>query len=134
MSVRGFLGWMMYTKAVQFTAAAAIILGVAVAAFALHKEDVYFGNYQRYSKPAEVNAKKVFMVIPPYREIVEKNIEKDSALYIIKLGEANKIFSEVLSTYAKDNSFDLICEEGKVEGARNVTDDVVKIIKDREKK
>ena len=124
----------MHGKMVQAALAAAIILGATVTAFALNKADVYLGNYRRYNKPAELNAKKAFMAIPAYREIVEKNIEKDSALYIIKLAEANKVFRDVLAAYAKDNNYDMICEEGKVEGAHNITDDVVKILKEREKR
>lgn len=127
---------MRFGKITRFAAVSAIVLGATVAALAytLTKEDVYFGNYRHYSKPAEVNAKKVFMVIPPYKEIIDKNIEKDSALYIIKLDEANKIFHEVLKTYAEDNNFDLVCEEGKAEGARNITDDVIKVLKEKERK
>jgi hypothetical protein len=124
----------MHTRVMRAAIAAVIVLGAATAALALSKTDVYYGNARRYSKPAEVNAKKVFMAIPAYREIVEKNIEKDSALYIIKLTEANKVFREVIAAYAKDNSYDMVCEEGKAEGARNVTDDVVKVLKERDKK
>ncbi len=110
--------------------ALAVVLLASAAACALTKEDVYYGNGRRYARPAEVNARKVFMAIPAYKEIVEKSIEKDSALYIIKLNEANKVFREVIKKFAEDNSYDLVCEEGKVEGAYCATDDVIKMVKE----
>jgi len=117
-----------------FLVCLAALLCVAATAIALTKEDVYYGNIRQYSKVAEVNAKKVFMVIPAYREIIDKNIEKDSALYIIKLNEANKVFREAIAEYAKDNNYDLVCEEGRAEGAKNITDDIVKAIKEKTQK
>ena len=96
---------------------------------ALSREEVYYGDRRRYRKPAAVKAKKVFMAIPAYKEIVEKDIEEDSALYLKKLAEANKIFLDVLKEFAEDNGYDLICEEGALDDATVVTDDVVEAVK-----
>ena len=109
---------------------ALVIIGSLVSVgHALSKEDVYYGKPRRFKKAAEVNAKKVFMAIPAYREIIDKNIEKDSARYVMKLEEANKVFHEAISRYAEENEYDLVCEEGRLEGAHNATDEVVEIIK-----
>jgi hypothetical protein len=106
------------------------VLAVSAAAFALDKESVYYGNHRKYKKPAEVNAKKVFVVIPEYKEIVDKGIEKDSALYLLKLSAANKTFLKALKKYAKENEIDMICEEGSLEEAPGITDEIVKVIKE----
>jgi hypothetical protein len=111
----------------------AVSFATALAAAALTSEDVYHGDMRRYSKPAEVNAKKVFKVIPAYKEILDKKITEDSAVYLIKLAEANKVFSATLAAYAEDNGYDLICEEGHIANAPNATDDVVKLIEDAAK-
>jgi len=97
---------------------------------ALSTDEVYYGNRRQFKKPASVNAKKVFMAIPAYKDIVEKNIEEDSALYLKKLAEANKLFLKVLKKFAQDNGYDLICEEGALDDAPVVTDEVVKLVRE----
>ena len=109
----------------------AVFLALCGAASALSKEEVYHGNHRKYKKPAEVNAKKVFAVIPAYKEIVEKDIKEDSALYLIKLAEANKLFLKCVKEYAEDKGYDLVCEEGALEDATSVTDDVIKLVKEK---
>jgi hypothetical protein len=106
----------------------ALVLAWAAGALGLSAVDVYYGDLRHYTKAAEVNARKVFDAIPAYREIVEKNIREDSALYLIKLGEANKVFNKALTGYAEENGYDLVCEEGSILGAADVTGDVVKLI------
>lgn len=112
----------------------AILPLLAASARALSRDEVYYGNRQQYEKPAAIEAKKVFMAIPAYKEIVEKDIEEDSALYLKKLAEANKIFLDVLKEFARDNGYDLICEEGALDDAQVVTDDVVKAVKKKTEK
>lgn len=102
---------------------------LAASARALSRDEVYYGNRQQYKKPAAIEAKKVFMAIPAYKEIVEEGIAEDSALYLKKLTEANKIFLEILKKFARDNDYDLICEEGALDDAQVVTEDVVKAAK-----
>ena len=110
-----------------------VVFALCGSLLALSKEDVYYGNYRQYKKAAEVNAKKVFMVIPAYKEIIEKNVDKDSALYLIKLAEANKAFLKAVTKYAKDNGYDLVCEEGALDNAASATDEVIKIAKENAK-
>lgn len=109
----------------------AILSLLAASARALSREDVYYGNRKQYKKPAAIKAKKVFMAIPAYKEIIEKDIKEDSALYMKKLAEANRIFLDVLKEFAQDNGYDLICEEGALDDAQVVTDDVVKAVKEK---
>ncbi len=111
--------------------ASAILAGLAASAFSLSKEEVYFGNHRQYKKAAEVNAKKVFAQIPAYKEIIDKGIKEDSALYIIKLAEANKVFLEAVKEFAEDKGYDLICEEGALDDAPAVTDEVVEVVKQK---
>jgi len=109
----------------------ALALAFSAAAFAaLSAENVYYGDRNNYKKAVEINAKKVFAVIPAYKEIVDKNISQRSALYIAKLDEANRIFKKAVSSYAEDNKYDLVCEEGNVKDAPNATDDVAKLAKE----
>ena len=113
----------------RVTASALVLAVLGSAIGALTKEQVYYGNYRKYKKPAELNAKKVFMVIPAYKEIIEKNIEEDSALYLAKLAKANKTFLACVKEYAKDKGYDLVCEEGALDNATSVTDEVIKLVK-----
>jgi len=120
------------TAAHATTAALALLLAASIAS-ALAKEEIYYGSSRRFSRPAEINARRVFMAIPAYKEIIEKNIDKTSALYLVKLAEANEVFRETIRRFAEANNYDLICEEGKMEGAYNATEDVIKAIKGDEK-
>jgi hypothetical protein len=99
--------------------------------FALSRDEVYYGNRRQFKKAAAINAKKVFMAIPAYRAIVDNGIEEDSALYLKKLAEANKVFLKVLKEFAQDNDYDLICEDGALDDAPVVTDEVVKLVKEK---
>ena len=99
------------------------------AVYGLDKEHVYYGNPRKYSKPVEIDARKVFMEIPAYKEIIDKNIDEDSALYLIKLAEANKLFLKALEKYAEEAKVDLICEEGALEKAPSVTDELIKVVR-----
>ena len=101
---------------------------LAGAALALSTEEVYYGNARRYENPVEINAKKVFMAIPAYKEIVDKQIDTTSAVYLGKLEEANKAFAAAVASYAQDNGYDLVCEEGRIKNAPNGTEDVIKLI------
>jgi hypothetical protein len=109
---------------------AAISVSLSATAWALSKDDVYYGNLKKYSRPAEVNAKKVFKVIPAYKEIIDKNIPTDSAQYLVKLEEANKVFKKIIASYAEDNKYDLVCEEATLANATNITDEIVKLAKE----
>ncbi len=114
---------------------ALLVLFVGAYAFAaLSAEDVYFGDCRHYSRPVEINAKKVFMAIPSYREIVEKSIPANSALYMLKLDEANKTFKRAVKAYAEENMCDLVCEEGRIKGASNITDEVIAKIETENRK
>jgi len=122
---------MSLSKPVRGLVTLAMVLSMAAQALSLSEDDVYYGSARRHAKAAEINTKKVFMAIPAYREIIEKQIDKDSALYFLKLKQANKVFREVVAKYARDNEYDLVCEEGKLEGAHNATDEIVEILKQR---
>jgi len=120
----------MSSRRVEILLAAALVLSVLGAgALAVSREDVYYGNHRKYDSAAEVTARKVFAVIPAYKEIAEENIEEDSALYYIKLAEANKIFKKAVGKFAEDEGYDLVCEVGSIEDAPDVTDEVKKVVK-----
>jgi len=123
-------GWAVFSRRFAVVTAVVALLVSAGAGLALDKESVYFRKGRKFSNAAEINAKKIFMLIPAYKEIFEKNIDEESALYLIKLAEANKIFLKAVKKCAEDNSYDIICEEGALKKATNVTEEVAKIVKE----
>ncbi len=116
-------------RAKNISVAIGILALISAAALALSRSDVYYGNRRQYTNPASVNARAVFTAIPAYREIIERNIDEGSALYLKKLEEANRIFNEAIVSFAESNGYDLICEEGALDDAPLVTDQVVRLVR-----
>jgi hypothetical protein len=83
--------------------------------------NVYFGNPRNYRNPAELEAAKVFQVIPEYQELLRQKLETSDPRYWSLMDKANTRFIRALVSVAKKYNYDLIGEKGFL-GRQNVTD------------
>jgi len=82
---------------------------------------VYFGNPRSYRNPAELEAAKIFQVIPEYQELVRQKLDSSDPRYWSLMDKANTRFIHALVSVAKKYNYDLIGEKGFL-GRREVTD------------
>ena len=73
---------------------------------------VYYGKLDGAKKPSEVTAKKVFEIIPEYKEIVERELSKDDPEYIALLNKANIKFFDAVRKAAQKSGRDVVVEKG----------------------
>jgi len=83
--------------------------------------NVYFGNPRNYRNPAELEALKVFQVIPEYQELVRRKLDSSDPRYWSLMDKANTRFIRALVGVAKKYNYDLIGEKGFL-GRQDVTD------------
>jgi hypothetical protein len=84
--------------------------------------DVYFGDAREWSKPAEVDADKVYAKIDEYKEILDKGLKAGDPKYELLMCKASKRFSCAVRKAAKDASYDLVAKTGAVKGVDSVPD------------
>jgi len=101
--------------------AAVVLVVIAAAVTAEVVGNVYFGNPRNYRNPAELEAAKVFQVIPEYQELVRQKLETSDPRYWSLMDKANTRFIRALVSVAKKYNYDLIGEKGFL-GRQNVTD------------
>jgi hypothetical protein len=100
---------------------AVVLVAMAVTVAAEVVGTVYFGNPRNYRNPAELEAAKVFQVIPEYQELVRQKLDNSDPRYWSLMDRANTRFIRALVSVAKKYSYDLIGEKGFL-GRQGVTD------------
>jgi len=75
---------------------------------------VYFGNPRNFHSPAELEAARIFKVIPEYREW--EKLEPSDPRYWTLLDRANTRFIRALVSVARRYNYDLIGEKGFLRG------------------
>lgn len=127
-----------------FVVAAALILGVALAAHAAYSipEDqidsrqIYFGSATSFEKPAEVSFESVVRATPEFREIRTHNIERGTGKYWIRMTRASERASVRIRSYYRESNFDLLTERGYLKSVdseipvEDITDKVVESLED----
>ena len=78
------------------------------------KESIYFGDINRFRKPAKVNKKKVYLEHPLYRVIIRENISSDVAKYWLIINKINESVKDIYKKIQKKYDYDLIGEVGFV--------------------
>lgn len=91
-----------------------LVVALVGAAMAGAIGKVYFGNPRNYQRPAELEAAKVFQVIPEYEEW--QKLEPSDPRYWTLLDKANTRFIRALVTVARKYGYDLIGEKGFLRG------------------
>jgi len=79
---------------------------------------VYFGNPRNFYAPAELEAARVFRVIPEYQELVRDEVDPSDPRYWSLMDKANTRFIRALVNVAKKYNYDLIGEKGFLRGHR----------------
>jgi len=98
-----------------------VLIVIAAAVTAEVVGNVYFGNPRNYRNPAELEAAKVFQVIPEYQDLLRQKLETSDPRYWSLMDKANTRFIRALVSVAKKYNYDLIGEKGFL-GRQNVTD------------
>lgn len=89
---------------------------------------VYYGDAdQEYSTPGQVSCAEIFVEIPEYQKILEKNLDTGSGEYWTLLRKANDRFQNAVRKTAKRHNLDLICEKGQL-ACVDYTDEVKAIV------
>ena len=79
---------------------------------------VYFGNPRNFYAPAELEAARVFRVIPEYQELVRDEVDPSDPRYWSLMDKANTRFIRALVNVAKKYNYDLIGQKGFLRGHR----------------
>ncbi len=80
----------------------------------IDEDKCYLGDPNNFVKPAEVDSRKVFAVIPAYKEIQEENLDLRDARYHILMAEASEVFNAALMKCSEKYGYDLIGEKGAI--------------------
>jgi len=93
-----------------------LVVGLVATVVAGPIGKVYFGNPRNYHRPAELEAAKVFQVIPEYQEW--QKLDPSDPRYWTLLDKANTRFIRALVTVARKYGYDLIGEKGYLRGQK----------------
>lgn len=99
------------------------------------KAGVYFGDAADFSRPAALEAVRVFDRIPEYQEIKQRRLPPNDPEYGILLEKANKRFFRAVCKTAKRDGWDLVAEVGAVvdrsgQPLRDITLEVVRAVEE----
>lgn len=93
---------------------------------------VYLGNGRLFARPGVIQADRVYLSIPEYKEIRDKGLTDKDARYHFLMKRASERFLEAVKVTGRDFDLDLIAEVGAVKPARagapaiaERTDDVI---------
>jgi len=78
------------------------------------KESIYYGDINKFKKPAMVNKKKLFLEHPYYKTIVRENISSEVAKYWLIINKINESVKEIYKKVQKKYDYDLVGELGFV--------------------
>lgn len=90
----------------------------------IDEEKIYFGDVRRFSKPATVDAQKVYNRIPAYRKIVEKGLSRDDPEYWPLMRKAASEFTRVIKAVSRAGGYDLVGEVGSITSDEDEIPDV----------
>ena len=79
---------------------------------------VYFGNPRNFYSPAELEAAKIFRVIPEYQQLVRDKVDPSDPRYWSLMDKATNRFIRALVNVSKKYDYDLIGEKGFLRGHR----------------
>jgi hypothetical protein len=98
--------------------AAALAVASACAAPSLHaqgkasidEDKIYYGNVRSYSRPATVDAARVYREIPAHREIIDRKLTRHDPDYWPLMRKASQAFVKALRKACKEKGYDLVAE------------------------
>ena len=75
---------------------------------------IYYGNPADFRKPAVVDVDRVYMSIPEYKEIIDRELDRSKPRYLMLMRTASKKFRAALKKAAKAKKYDLIGGLGSI--------------------
>ena len=75
---------------------------------------IYYGDPAEFKKPAVVDVDRVYMSIPEYKEIIDRDLDKTKPRYLMLMRAASKKFRTALKKAAKSKKYDLIGGLGSI--------------------
>jgi len=84
----------------------------------IDEAEIYYGDPSDFKKPAVVDVDRVYMSIPEYKEIIDRDMDDSKPRYLMLMRAASKKFRTALKKAAKAKGYDLIGGLGsiKIEG------------------
>ena len=81
----------------------------------IDEADIYYGDPSDFTKPAVVDVDRVYMSIPEYKEIIDRDMDDSKPRYLMLMRTASKKFRTALKKAAKAKGYDLIGGLGAIE-------------------
>jgi hypothetical protein len=78
------------------------------------KESIYYGDLNKFKKPASVRKRRVFRGHPDYQIIVKEELNPDIAKYWLVVSKINDSIRNVYKKVQRRHGYDLIGEEGYI--------------------
>ena len=76
------------------------------------KESIYFGDINKFKKPAAVNKQRLFKEHPCYKIIINENVSPDVAKYWLLINRVNDSIKDVYKKIQRKYEYDLVGEVG----------------------
>ena len=110
-----------------------LLLGDRNSADKIDKDKIYHGDPEDFTKAGCIAADKIYILIPAYKEIVDKGLTQDDPEYWILMNKANETFKQALEETEDKHEYELIGELGAIvvkgKKAPNITRKVDKIVR-----
>jgi hypothetical protein len=96
-----------------------------------HPATLATGDKCERTKVGIVRSLRVFEAIPEYKEIKKRDLDPDSAEYLLYMKKASDRFKNAVSRTVTRGSYDLIAEKGavSVKEKKNLTDITAEVIR-----
>lgn len=75
---------------------------------------IYYGDPSDFKKPAVVDVDRVYMSIPEYKEVIDRDLDRSKPRYHMLMKAASKKFRVALKKAAKAKKYDLIGGLGSI--------------------
>jgi hypothetical protein len=102
------------------------------AATKVDEDKLYYGDARKYSRPAVVEAAKVYKQIPAHQELLDRKLTRDDPDYWPLMRKASQAFVRALRKVCKDKRHDLVGEVRSIttDGAPppDITAEVIKAL------
>ena len=115
--------------------AIAILMAVPLSAAAdsigkndIDTQKIFWGDPQKFSKPAEISFVALVEKTPEYKTIVKEKLDSSGARYWILMTEAQERVTKSIVRVARKNKFDLVCDRGYLEPLGFDAPDITKLV------
>ncbi len=98
-------------------------------------DKIYYGDAQKYSRPAVVDAARVYRRIPAHQEILARRLTRNDPDYWPLMRKASQAFVKALKKVCQEKGYDLVGEVKTIvidgQPAPEITDEVIDHVEGR---